>query len=108
MPQRVTTHRPLGPLSEALARREYDRSRRNPVSRAFYNSVAWRKLRLVKLCQDPLCEECRRQNRFTTATTVHHRKPVDDYPELRLDMVNLESSCASCHSRHHASERTEA
>ncbi len=106
MPYRVTTMRPSGAPSKGERDKIYDRSKRNPESRRFYASTAWRKLRLLKLTLNPLCEECQPQKRLVPATTVHHKKPIDEYPELRLDWDNLESSCASCHSRIHACERT--
>ena len=31
------------------------------------------------------------------ATEVHHVKPVDTYPELALDINNLEPLCRDCH-----------
>ena len=36
---------------------------------------------------------------------VHHIKPVDYYPELRLDIDNLESLCKVCHEKITAKEK---
>lgn len=44
-----------------------------------------------------LCQRCRRR----PATTVHHRRPRDLYPELALVLENLESVCARCHNQEH-------
>ncbi len=44
-----------------------------------------------------LCQRCRRR----PATTVHHRRPRDLYPELALVLDNLESVCARCHNQEH-------
>jgi len=57
----------------------------------------WQKLRKMYLKHNPLCERCRGLGRVTLADTVHHKKPVEDYPELRLDWDNLESLCRDCH-----------
>lgn len=68
----------------------------------FYNSTAWKKLRVVALVRDNyLCQPCLRNKRLTTANTVHHIKPRLDHPELALDLDNLESICPSCHNKEH-------
>lgn len=98
MPRRV--YRPYGaPKSKARSRAEYDRDRRDPEAARFYQSAAWRKLRAEKLAIDPLCEHCRRRGRFVQAKHVHHVKPRAEFPELALDLANLESACPPCHNR---------
>ena len=72
--------------------------------KAFYGVRAWVSLKDSKLASNPLCEECLRRGMLIAATIVHHVKPVRDFPDLRLDFDNLESNCASCHSRHHAAK----
>lgn len=67
---------------------------------AFYNSQAWKKLRLHKLSIDPVCEHCN----AAFADQVHHVKEVSECPELSLVLENLESVCGSCHSKHHAKQ----
>lgn len=44
------------------------------------------------LCQIHLSKQCTR-----IATEVHHIKPLEEYPELALDMDNLLSTCWRCH-----------
>lgn len=63
----------------------------------------WQVLRARKLAVDPLCEcdRCTSAGRTTPADTVHHIKPVDDYPELRLAWSNLLSMARVCHEREH-------
>lgn len=101
MPHRVTTHRSTD--APAVNRhREYDRAARDQEAKSFYNSVAWRKLRRLKLVTDPLCEQCRAKEIYVPATIVHHVKPRREQPDLALDLDNLESLCDSCHSRTHA------
>jgi 5-methylcytosine-specific restriction protein A len=105
MPYRVPTMRPLGAPTKQESDRLYDRTMRNPWTKQFYNSSAWFKCREIKLCRDPCCQKCLKRGVFTPATIVHHLKPVTDFPELRLDIDNMESNCASCHSTGHACAR---
>lgn len=103
MPTRVPSRKPYR-IGSANRHADYDRAARDADRKRFYNSTEWRELRAKKLASNPLCEECRRGGLLKAATTVHHLEEVKDYPELKLDWDNLESSCASCHSRHHASK----
>ena len=69
---------------------------------AFYASVAWKKKRAKILSRDQyLCQRCKRYGRQTAATTVHHIKHYDEYPELGLDNSNLVSLCGACHNFFH-------
>lgn len=73
-------------------------------AKPFYYSTAWRKCRASILSRDNhLCQPCLKKGILTPATTVHHIKPLDDYPELALDADNLESCCRQCHEEHHPS-----
>ena len=66
--------------------------------RGFYQSKAWRRIRLLALQRDHyLCQECLKQKRIKTATEVHHIKPLEEYPELGLELDNLQSLCWDCH-----------
>ena len=74
--------------------------------RGFYQGRPWRKVRTMALQRDRyLCQFCLRKKKITTATEVHHIKPLEDYPELGLDLDNLVSLCWSCHelTKHHRS-----
>lgn len=54
-----------------------------------------------------LCEICRRYGRLdaqglpVAATTAHHIKHVDEYPELAYDVRNGMALCEACHNRMH-------
>ena len=67
----------------------------------FYKSKDWKDLRIVKLESDPCCEVCLRRGIVRPAGNVHHRKEVREYPDLALDLDNLESLCIGCHNRTH-------
>jgi 5-methylcytosine-specific restriction endonuclease McrA len=53
----------------------------------------WRKLRNVKLNNDPLCEHCKQR----PATEVDHVTPLAEAPDRRYDYDNLASLCRDCH-----------
>lgn len=64
----------------------------------FYQSPTWRRLRRLVLQRDHFLCQLRLSDRCTRfATTVHHVKPLEEYPELALDMDNLLSTCWHCH-----------
>ena len=74
----------------------------------FYKSNAWARARRAALERDLwLCQDCmaaRRRGEMVkprAATVVHHIKPVEMYPELRLELSNLISLCESCHNKRH-------
>lgn len=54
-----------------------------------------------------LCEECRRYGRLdknglpVRATTAHHIKPRELYPELQYDLKNGRALCEKCHNKAH-------
>ena len=62
-----------------------------------YHLAAWRRLRLAKLANKPLCEVCERRGQSVAATVVDHviaiAKGGDPFPPLD----GLMSLCASCH-----------
>lgn len=68
--------------------------RGTPAERGY--DAAWRKVRRLKLYQDPCCEDC--LPRITPAVDVHHVRKISDAPQLRLVMGNLMSLCKACHS----------
>jgi 5-methylcytosine-specific restriction enzyme A len=75
--------------------RESDKFRPNSYQRG-YDSV-WVRARKMFLRRNPLCARCAESSRIKVATLVHHKKPVDDYPELRLDPQNMMGLCRDCH-----------
>lgn len=76
-----------------------------------YQSAKWKKLRLAKLMQDPLCEHCLAKGIVTPAIDVHHRDSFMNYSGLmRLDkaydITNLVSLCKDCHAQEHLNGTT--
>ena len=79
-----------------VEQRNYDKFIRSAEHKKRYN-YQWRKLRARFLNQNPFCEMCKRQGRYTAATEVHHIKPLSaggDNAE-----TNLMALCKPCHSR---------
>ena len=76
---------------------EYEK-KRNSINSKVYNTT-WRKLRRVKLNNNPLCEICLAKGNVVQAGEVDHVKPVKEYPELMLCLKNLQSLCVTCHSK---------
>lgn len=64
----------------------------------FYQSTAWRKLRAVKLEQDPLCEECLKKGVQNPAQVADHILAINQGGEM-LDINNLQSLCHVCHNK---------
>jgi 5-methylcytosine-specific restriction protein A len=75
-------------------RRHYDKHRRDPDAKRFYDSAAWQVARKLKLAEDPVCERCG----AAWSRHVHHVKPLKPHPELRLDRRNLMAVCPPCHN----------
>lgn len=67
------------------------------------SSGAWRIARNRHLARYPLCERCNSKGMTTSATLVHHIRPIEsgrgetEKERLALDPRNLMSLCSSCH-----------
>lgn len=71
---------------------------RSLKEQGFYQTKAWRHIRTVALQRDHyLCQLRLSENCTKIATTVHHIKELEEYPELALDINNLTSTCYYCH-----------
>jgi 5-methylcytosine-specific restriction endonuclease McrA len=70
--------------------------RKQPGRRGY--DATWDKLRAAFVVANPVCQRCWR----VPTEIVHHIKPIDQYPELRLDWDNLQSLCRKCHGDVHA------
>lgn len=57
----------------------------------------WRKIRNRYINNNPLCEECLKDGKFTKAEEVHHILPLRRGGNH--DESNLMALCKSCHSR---------
>mgnify|MGYP003983395543 CR=1 FL=1 len=73
----------------------YNKYKRDPETRKRYGTE-WRKIRSRFIKLNPLCEECKKQNRVTPVEEVHHIIPLSKGGTH--DFNNLMSLCKSCHS----------
>ena len=69
------------------------------VREQFYHSKHWLHIRQYKLCLNPFCEICSTEERPVLAREIHHKLDIQEYPDLRLLLTNLQSLCTSCHSK---------
>ena len=90
-------HRPWQPKREAFGGFRHHNTE-------FYQSTPWRKLRALKLEQEPMCEECLRVGRLTPAQMVDHIVPINK-SGASLDIENLQSLCNACHARKSAKDK---
>ncbi len=81
--------------------------RDNLNHKAVYNTRTWRKIRLQYLMENPLCVECMKEDKITSAVEVHHIIPistVDTIAEKRklgFDWKNLKGLCDEHHKEEH-------
>jgi 5-methylcytosine-specific restriction endonuclease McrA len=69
----------------------------SPSSNSFLKSYEWRKLRMVVLKKyGPKCQCCGATTKDGETMNVDHIKPRKNYPELALDINNLQVLCSSC------------
>ena len=103
-PQQIRTMR--SGYHPSLEKRENNCSLKK---QGFYHTPAWRRARKLALQRDHfLCQECLRKKKMVPATEVHHVLPLEDFPELGLELSNLTSLCWYCHedTKHKKQEQT--
>ena len=84
--------------------RRYDKQRGTSAQRGY--GANWRKLRKMKLNQDPICEDPfglhKEHSELMQSNEVDHITPLKDGGTN--EMTNLQSLCKSCHSKKTAVE----
>jgi 5-methylcytosine-specific restriction protein A len=70
---------------------------RSVRSARVYDTARWRRLRLLKLAHNPLCQECKRLNLLTIATTIHHLVDISKGGPPLPTLDQLQSLCKRCH-----------
>jgi hypothetical protein len=90
--------RPLGAPTKQETDRLYDRTRRNPRAKKFYDSATWKRLREWFLAHNPFCEQCWKRGDLIPATEVHHTEGLGEDLELAFDDSKLAALCKACHS----------
>lgn len=71
-----------------------------------YNKALWRKMRLSKQMEKPLCEVCEMQGKTVLAEDTHHLISFSKYNGAERDAIafdynNLISLCKQCHNLIH-------
>jgi 5-methylcytosine-specific restriction protein A len=72
-----------------------------------YQDKRWKKLRRLKMVNNPLCERCEAKGITRKTDEVHHVIPFDrginneERAELAFDYNNLMSVCFDCHEELH-------
>lgn len=71
-------------------------------NKKFYKTKSWKDKRKEILQRDNFeCQLCKHKGRYSKATTVHHKKHYDKFPQLALTDNNLISVCSICHNKLH-------
>lgn len=84
--------------------------KKNWIHKNVYNTSRWRKLRMLYLSENPLCEECLRNSVKKLAEHIHHKTEIStgnndsEMIQLAFDINNLESLCSECHKKEHTRE----
>lgn len=100
MPTKPATHRQR--LNKLLPKTTDDR----PSSAKRGYDYRWTKIRKQFLESNPLCYCCKRNNRATPATLVHHIIPLRNGGTHNT--TNLMSVCRFCHAKLHATDNITA
>lgn len=72
-----------------------------------YNSPIWKKLRALKLVNNPICEECLENGIVTPTDEIHHiisfmsGSTYSAKLKLAYDYNNLKALCKECHDNKH-------
>lgn len=68
----------------------------------FYQTKEWRTLRAQKFASaNGLCERCYAKGIICAGEEVHHKIPIEENWDLRLDIDNLILLCSECHNEQH-------
>ena len=110
--QRLAAARPDTHGRVVSDRENHEQRALDPVQREadrLRGSGRWKRLRLVKLRQQPLCEECLRHDETRAACDVDHVVPVVELlrrgtPERVFALEGLQSLCRACHCQKTARE----
>jgi 5-methylcytosine-specific restriction endonuclease McrA len=77
--------------------------------RGFYTGRLWRRCRQLALHRDKyMCQDCKAKGKVVPATEVHHVIPLEDRPDLALELSNLRCLCHDCHEKTKHKAKTKA
>lgn len=99
------TCQPIVDARQKATSQKYDDRRGKTAARGY--DAQWNKVRLqakaegMWVCQCDRCSAMERTKVVTKPDPVHHIKPIETHPELRLEMSNLVSMTRVCHEATH-------
>ena len=64
-----------------------------------YQSRRWKRVRAIKIINNPLCEDCLLEGKTIQVQEVHHIIPIEVRPDLAFDYDNLMSLCVEHHKK---------
>lgn len=70
---------------------------KRPAYTKWYNTAAWKRLRVAALKNSPICKFCEERGRVTEATIADHITPHRGKSELFFDIKNIHGLCKPCH-----------
>lgn len=76
------------------------------------NSKRWHEVRMKKVAQNPLCEECQKEGKVTPTQCVHHVTEIESAKtdaeawDLATSLNNLQSLCFDCHQKIHTQRKS--
>ena len=82
-------------VHQKLIDKQYNKYERDPMTKKRYGRQ-WKRIRDRYIKANPLCEQCKKENKLTPAQEVHHIKPLSKGGSH--DETNLMALCTSCHS----------
>ncbi|MBL4940351.1 MAG: HNH endonuclease [Colwellia sp.] len=89
--------RPIAKPKKTKKRKKKKNLPANNKSKSFYKSVEWRRLRYDALVKHGgSCLACGRSAKDGVIMNVDHIKPRAKYPELAMDLNNLQVLCGGC------------
>jgi len=94
------------PSINLLNRKKRDVTYNKAALQRFYQSRRWKRLRLRKLKDNPICEVHALRGIVRQTEEIHHKIPIDiNHPDedLIFDYDNLISLCIECHKEVHNS-----
>ncbi|MCB2077671.1 MAG: HNH endonuclease [Novosphingobium sp.] len=68
------------------------------MAKRIYNTAKWKRLRKLKLQDQPYCEHCKAIGRYVEAIAVDHRTAVSQGGNPFPSLDGLASLCLRCHS----------
>ena len=95
------------PTINLQRRKPRDKTYNKKQFQDIYQDKRWKRLRAWKIRENPLCEECLKEDRTRQTEEVHHIIPIDlnaskeRQEALAFNPDNLQSLCIECHHKKH-------